>query len=124
MTAHLNPMPLWRSDATGETSREAAFAVAEKAPTLRERVLAILAEGPAIPETIHARLVREGVSTVLTSVRPRCSELMRMGLITDSGRREKGEGGCNAIVWRLTSDEERAVFRACKAASEEARHDD
>lgn len=124
MSALQNPTPLWRGNATGETSREAAFAVAGKAPTLRERVLAILAEKPAIPETIHARLISEGITTVLTSVRPRCSELMRMGLITDSGRRERGEGGCKAIVWRLTTDEERATFRSRAAASEEERHND
>ncbi len=33
-----------------------------------------------------------------------------MGLIRDSGRREKGEGGCNAIVWRLSTPEEQQRF--------------
>ncbi|MDP3377031.1 MAG: hypothetical protein Q8S53_01600 [Brevundimonas sp.] len=124
MNALQNPTPRWRRNATGETSREAAFAVAGKAPTLRERVLAILAEKPAIPETILARLIGEGVSTVLTSVRPRCSELLRMGLITDSGRREKGEGGCKAIVWRLTTEDEREAFRARAAATAEGHQHD
>ncbi|WP_336975924.1 hypothetical protein [Brevundimonas nasdae] len=84
--------------------------VASRAPTLRQRVLEIISDGPAIPETILARLRAEGVRTVLTSVRPRCSELVRMGLIRDSGRREKGEGGCNAIVWRLSTPEEQQRF--------------
>ena len=95
---------------TGETAQAAALAMSRRAPTLRQRVLAIISEGPAIPETILARLRAEGVRTVLTSVRPRCSELVRMGLIRDSGRREKGEGGCNAIVWRLATSEEQQRF--------------
>jgi len=110
------PHPLWRRNATGETSRLAALAVARRTPTLRKRVLEILTEGPAIPETIFARMRAEGVRTVLTSIRPRCSELARMGLITDSGRREKGEGGCRAIVWRITTDEEKRRFAERMAA--------
>lgn len=95
-----------------------------RAPTLRQRVLEIIAEGPALPEAILARLRADGVRTVLTSVRPRCSELLRMGLITDSGSREKAEGGCKAIVWRLTTDDERAAFRARAAATAEGRQHD
>lgn len=98
--------------------------MSRRAPTLRQRVLAIIGEGPAIPETILDRLRADGVRTVLTSIRPRCSELVRMGLIRDSGKREKGEGGCNAIVWRLTTEDERATFRARSAASEEERRND
>ncbi len=116
--------PLWRRNAIGETSRLAALAVASRAPTLRQRVLEILSEGPAIPETIFAQMRAEGVRTVLTSIRPRCSELARMGLITDSGRREKGEGGCSAIVWRVTTPDEQAAFAARRAAEQqqEANH--
>ena len=111
--------PRWRRNAIGETSRLAALAVASRAPTLRQRVLEILSQGPAIPETIFAQMKAEGVRTVLTSIRPRCSELARMGLITDSGRREKGEGGCSAIVWRLTTPAEQRRFAARKAAEQQ-----
>lgn len=116
--------PLWRRNATGETSRLAALAVASRAPTLRQRVLEILTEGPAIPETIFSQMKAEGVRTVLTSIRPRCSELARMGLIIDSGRREKGEGGCSAIVWRVTTHEEQRAFAERRAAKlqQEAAH--
>lgn len=106
-----DPAPLWRASSTGETARAAALAGSARAPTLRQRVLAIIEEGPALPECIFARLTRDGVRTVLTSVRPRCSELVRMGLIADSGKRAKGEGGCKAIIWRATTEEERAAFR-------------
>lgn len=115
----IRPRPLWRRNATGETSRMAALAVARKAPTLRKRVLEILTEGPAIPETVFAQMRAEGFRTVLTSIRPRCSELARMGLITDSGRREKGEGGCSAIVWRATTPEEQRAFAASKVGQQQ-----
>lgn len=109
--------PGWKASSTGETARAAALRMIPKAPTLRDRVLSLLEAGPAIPETLLARLRAEGVSTVLTSVRPRCSELTRMGLICDSGRRQPGEGGCMAIVWRVTTPEERAAFAAQQEAA-------
>lgn len=108
MTARdLNGPGLSRNNATGETSHEAARG---NKRTLRERVLDRISLGPCIPETILADLRAEGVSTVLTSVRPRCSELARLGLICDSGLREKGEGGCRAIVWRRTTAAEEAAY--------------
>lgn len=109
---------LSRANATGETSAQAA---APCKKTLRERVLERLEAGPAIPETILADLRAEGVSTVLTSVRPRCSELKGLGLIRDSGRREKGEGGCNAIVWERATAEQEAAYLA--ALDEGGDHD-
>ena len=42
-----------------------------------------------------------------------------MGLIKDSGRREKSEGGCKAIVWVATNETERALFAARKAVEAE-----
>ena len=90
----------WRHNATGETSEAAAKA--GNKPTLRQLVLDEIeaSEVPLIPERILDRLTARGVRTVLTSVRPRCSELVRLGLIEDSGRRDVGEGGCKAIAWR------------------------
>lgn len=120
MDALPNPHPRWRKSSIGETAREAARSMApeQKAPTLRRRVLDIVTDhGPIIPERIFARLVNDGVSTVLTSVRPRCSELARMGLIVDSGQRERAEGGCNAIAWRLATPAETAAYLAAREAS-------
>lgn len=65
-------------------------------------MLVILTEGPVIPETICSQMKAEGMQTVLTSIRLRCSELARMGLIY-SGRR--GRGGYSAIAWRVTTYE-------------------
>lgn len=107
--------PGWRASSIGDTARNAAKSMEPKAPNLRNRVLDLIERQPSIPETIFAALKRDGVSTVLTSVRPRCSELARMGLICDSGRREPAEGGCMAVVWRATTEIERAAFNARKA---------
>lgn len=114
-----HPLPLWRWSATGETAKDAAQRNPRR--TLRQRTLDLIeaAPTPVIPETILARLRAEGVQTFLTSVRPRCSELARMGLIADSGTRQKGEGGCNAIAWRATTPDERSRFAALKALEAE-----
>ena len=104
-----------RAPGASQRRRRSSSPLSSRKPTLRQRVLAIIAEGPALPEAILARLRAEGVRTVLTSIRPRCSELARMGLIRDSGRRAKGEGGSNAIVWRLATPDERAAFERARA---------
>ena len=121
-----NPFPLGRNNATGETSKGAAKAVAPRAPTQRETVLAEMNLGAATPEELHARLSSGSKRILLTSIRTRCSELVRMGAIVDSGERGKSEGGCKAIRWRVASPEERSLFNARKAAEAEhgeARHD-
>lgn len=112
--ADLNGPGLARRTSTGETAGDAARG---NKRTLRQRVLDRITCGPCIPETIFADLRADGVSTVLTSVRPRCSELARLGLICDSGQRERGEGGCRAIVWRRTTAAEEAAYLS---AQEEA----
>ena len=111
-----HPTPLWRNNATGETARAAALHIRPNAPKLRDRVLRHIEERPSTPEDIFERLCREGVVTVLTSVRPRCSELARLGLITDSGERDLAESRrCKAIVWRATTADERSLFTALQA---------
>ena len=90
----------WRHNATGETSEVAAKS-GDK-PTLRQLVLDEIKTSPVplSPERILDALKARGVGTVLNSIRPRCSELLRLGLIKDSGRREIGEGGCKVIAWQ------------------------
>lgn len=101
----------YRKDATGETSREAAIAKSFTAPTQRERVYRVLLDlgKPMTPEEITEVLHEAGGQDMLMSVRPRCSELMRLGLIKDSGLRGIDAGGCKAIKWQtcpLLSEEE------------------
>jgi len=105
-------LPHWRKDATGETSRLAAIAKAATAPKQRERVYGVLlASGYAMtPEQIARALHDAGRRDMLMSIRPRCSELARLGLIYDSGERGIGEGGCKAIKWiAITTDKAEGV---------------
>jgi len=111
--------PGWRSMSIGETSREAAMAVRARAPTQCALVLQALEQGPAHPEEITARIHARGHKVLLMSIRPRCSQLVRLGKIVDSGERGKGEGGCKAIVWRLATADELSLFLARKAAEDE-----
>ena len=108
--------PGWRQNATGETSKAAALAVRARAPTQCELVLEALADGPAHPEEITARILAAGHKVLLMSIRPRCSQLVRRGKIVDSGHRGRGEGGCKAIVWRLATSQERVAWDDAQAA--------
>ena len=108
--------PGWRANSTGETARAAALAMAPKVKGIRAAVLAdLIGHGPSTPEEI-ARRTRHAL---LTTVRPRCSELTRLGLIRDSKLRRPGEGGRPAIVWTTCTAEERALHAARKAAEVE-----
>lgn len=78
----------------GETSRLAAEAIAGKAPTVRERVLHELDRAPATPEEIARSLGLD-----LLTVRPRLSELKKLGKAVDTGKRRRSRGGKMAIVW-------------------------
>lgn len=77
------------------TSFAAAEAISERAPKLRDRVLAAIRKEPGTPEEVAARL-----DEPVMNIRPRCSELAAKSLIADSGHRRKAMGGRNAIVWQ------------------------
>jgi hypothetical protein len=84
--------PGWKAR---DTSREAAEAIAPVAGTLRERVLIEVRRLPGTPEQIAHRMRVD-----LLSIRPRFSELARLGLIKDSGKRGDSRGGKHAIIWQ------------------------
>lgn len=88
--------PGWKAR---QTSRAAASGVSQKVRPLRERVLAAIRAKPRTPEEV-ARILRAPVM----NVRPRCSELAKLGLVEDSGERRKAQGGRKAIVWRARSE--------------------
>lgn len=99
-----------RRHATGGTSQAAAASVKPKAGAQAQAVLAMLADGPASPEELTTRLHRRGEPALLTSIRARCTQLHKLGLVADSGLRGLGESGrAKVIRWRLTSAEERAA---------------
>lgn len=77
------------------TSLAAARSMATKAPTLRQRCLAVLDHGPATPDEIAAELGE----TVL-AVRPRTTELLRASLIEWTGAVRPNASGRMAKVYR------------------------
>jgi hypothetical protein len=64
--------------------------------TVRKEVLAYLA---AHPDGATADEIAEALRRTPFTVRPRCSELLRRGLIVDSGLRRENTSGKKAIVW-------------------------
>ena len=115
--------PGWRQNETADTSMLAARAVKPRAPKQMQLVLEALQHGPASPEVITDRIRGEGHAVLLMSIRPRCSQLVRLGKIKDTGLRGRGEGGQKCIVWRLATAEEEALFHARKAMEEDARRE-
>ncbi len=77
------------------TSRTAAKAAAPRAPTLRDRILDLLKTAPMTPDEAATAMGE----TVL-AVRPRFSELHRLGLIVDTGQVRPNVSGLKASVWR------------------------
>ena len=78
-----------------ETSRAAADAVAERAPHLRARALAVIERSNGLTaDEVAGRL---GLS--ILSIRPRMTELARLGRVRDSGARRPNASGKKAIVW-------------------------
>lgn len=78
-----------------DTSRDAADAIAERVPQLRGRALAVLERSNGLTaDEVAGRL---GLS--ILSIRPRITELSRLGKVRDSGVRRKNASGRPAIVW-------------------------
>ena len=67
----------------------------ESAATLRNIALSIIRRCPCTADEV-ARIMQRHI----LSVRPRVTELKRMGLIEDSGERRKNVSGKKAIVWK------------------------
>ena len=84
-----------------ETSFAAARSIDERRLSKTQAlVLEALKAGPAIDEQIVFR-VRERARVSAASVRSRRAELVRKGLVIDSGKRRPTEFGNLSIVWRL-----------------------
>jgi predicted ArsR family transcriptional regulator len=78
------------------TSQDAADAMAEHAPTLRERCLDLITRRGDLTTDEAAELLNVSV----LAVRPRFSELRTMGKIEHTGARRTNESGMTANVWR------------------------
>ena len=78
-----------------DTSRAAADEVAQTAPLLRAKALAVVEQSNGLTaDEVAGRL---GLS--ILSIRPRLTELSRLGKVRDSGARRRNASGKNAIVW-------------------------
>lgn len=78
------------------TSEEAAQASAGSAKILRQQVLHAIA---AAPNGLSADDVADHLNRSVLSVRPRVSELRRLGEIRPSHRRTKNQSGMTATIW-------------------------
>lgn len=81
-------------------SQDAAESIAEHAETLRDRVDGLFSKH----EGLTADECAELLGAEIWSVRPRLSELRRMGRIVETEQRRKNRSGMTATVWK------RAVF--------------
>lgn len=79
-----------------ETSRQAADDMKPKARTLRDRCFSELALGPKTADQV-AEILRRSVLTI----RPRISELVKLGLIYDTGRTAENASGKQAVIWDI-----------------------
>lgn len=82
-----------------DTSSSAARAIASRAGVMHDRVLEVMcAELWDWTADEMAALLGESV----LAIRPRFSELVAQGAITDSGHRRKNKSGRSAIAWIAT----------------------
>lgn len=97
MTAAYPDLPGFKDP---DTSRLAAARIASAAPVLQEQCLHAL-KGHT-PAGATADEIADEIGRSILSIRPRFSELLRRGLIRDTGVRRKNQSGCTAKVWRAT----------------------
>lgn len=86
---------------TGGTSKAAAIKMRARAPTLRERCLEVLQHYAFTSDE-----VAHSLGESILSIRPRISELYRMGLIYDTGTRRSNESDILATVWKAWGGKE------------------
>jgi len=88
--------PLFPGSKAQETSHDAAVAMAPEARNLQADCLRALRSYPQTADEVADFLNRS-----ILSIRPRLSELLRLGKITDTGFRRLNQSGKNAIVWKI-----------------------
>jgi predicted transcriptional regulator len=76
------------------TSTDAAFDMRPRAPTLRTQVLILLAQGAKTADECA-----EIMGKTVLAIRPRLSELVKQGLIHDTGDTRENISGVRATVW-------------------------
>lgn len=90
------------------TSSEAAAGVAKTSAYWREQVkLALAYMGEAAPHDIA-----DYFQVDVTTIRPRCTELLKLGAIRETGARSKTPAGRSAAVLRLATPQEREAWQS------------
>ncbi len=79
-----------------DTSQDAAESMRESAPTLRAKALDVLRRRNGMT----ADEVADSLGKSVLAIRPRVTELFKLGLIEDSGYRRANASGRMAVVWR------------------------
>lgn len=79
-------------------SQDAADAIAPRAPRIRDRVLAAIA---GHPDGVTADEIAAELRMSVLTVRPRVSELRRLGEIRPTGDRRCNASGMTASTWRV-----------------------
>jgi hypothetical protein len=88
--------PAYRRTAT---SKAAAEAMKTRAPTLKERLLALLSQGGEYTPDEAA----QALGVTVLALRPRFSELDRLGKIVPTGERRPNASGLKAQVYRISA---------------------
>lgn len=78
------------------TSERAAQQMQATAPTLRDKVLAVLRQRPCTADEAAAAIGKS-----VLAVRPRLSELNALGKIVEKSERRQNASGKLAAVWRI-----------------------
>lgn len=89
-----------------DTSIEAAEMVATKTSRLRRLVINTLCEHP---ENLTVDQVCAITKRPRYSLQPRFSELLKLGLIRDTGERRENVSGARAKVWRAVWLDQREI---------------
>ncbi|SHN66584.1 hypothetical protein SAMN05444170_1000 [Bradyrhizobium erythrophlei] len=96
----MSPLPDQYPDQPGYKSlgpsEQAAVAVCNTAKALRDQVLRTICDSPA---GLSADAVADRLGKSVLSVRPRVSELRRLGEIQPTTQRVKNASGMSATVW-------------------------
>jgi hypothetical protein len=94
------PYPVTPGYKDRDTSRKAAEAIRPDVARLRAACLAELRLVCALGGTATADQIASRLDLSVLSVRPRFTELLRDGLIEDTGERRKNASGRSAKTWR------------------------
>ena len=82
-----------------DTEIKAADVVAPKVTGMRLKVLQAL----DVVDGMTGSQLTDHLDAWINSVKPRLTELQGMGLVEDSGQRQKNTRGNQEVVWRITN---------------------